>query len=263
MPCSVLWTGDEARELLKTTENIHVFGYGEDMVAQGLDVNQLPSIRVQTQGHRWAIMMPLEAVTGCRKTLKKGERVTHRDVLEFMHSLQPATAAAYLSMFPEGIYRTLLLKRSLAYCHRVFAGLASSQCQMCLWLAHSVAARLCVDRNVEAAAEWVGDASEGVAASCGWAACYKRWQSLLRTTAQATSADPPPVDAQPVAQEQAMAQSEAATSAAAESGGDGAAATESGDGAARTLPAESKTEQKDPPPANVAKPAGSLSIKLA
>ena len=34
------------------------------------------------------------------------------------------------------------------------------------------------DRNLEAAADWVGDAAEGAAASKGLAASYKKWQAL-------------------------------------------------------------------------------------
>ena len=85
------------------------------MSAQGLDVSQLPTLRVQTQGHRLAVMMPLDSICSYLRSCKRGERVFYKDVVDFLTSLQPSTCASYLSMHAEGLYHALLAKDSVAY----------------------------------------------------------------------------------------------------------------------------------------------------
>ncbi|CAE7215561.1 unnamed protein product [Symbiodinium natans] len=170
--------GDGYDALQSMTDTVAVFGYGEEMTACGLDVLQLPSLRVQVQGHRWVFMMPLEAVVSYVKTTKKGERVAYKDVQDFLNALQPSTVAAYLTMFPDGLCHALIHKDTIAYVPPAWVlaeKVVNMKCAFGLRVLWSPAMQL--DRNLEAAADWVGDAAEGAASSKGLAALYAQCQA--------------------------------------------------------------------------------------
>ena len=73
------------------------FAYGEEMMSFGLDTFQLPSLRVQTAGHRSAVMVALDKLCSYLKSAKKGENVSYAEVLEFLQSAQPTTIATACS----------------------------------------------------------------------------------------------------------------------------------------------------------------------
>ena len=95
---------------------VQTFGYGEEMTSYGFDNLQLPSLRIQTQGHRRVIMFPVEKLVQYVKACRRGERATYRDVLDFVQNMQPSSLASYFTMFPEdSICHALLSKGSLSY----------------------------------------------------------------------------------------------------------------------------------------------------
>ena len=96
-------------------QNIFAWGYGEDMINVSLDVAQLPSFRVQTLGHRWVLMFPLESVNTYLRSCRQGSRVSYKEILEFFQNLQPSQMAAYLSVCPDGVMQSLLYKGTVAY----------------------------------------------------------------------------------------------------------------------------------------------------
>ena len=96
-------------------QNIYAWGYGEDMTNVSLDVGQLPSLRVQTVGHRWVLMFPLESVNTYLRSCRQGSRVSYKEILDFFHNLQPSQMAAYLSVCPDGVMQSLLYKGTVAY----------------------------------------------------------------------------------------------------------------------------------------------------
>ena len=115
VPAFGLRAGPEKEELSKAAQGLHGFGYGADMCSVGLDMLQTPSLRVVTQGHRWTLLLPLEAIAGFLKSMKKGEKATFHDVMAWLHALQPSNIAAFLSVYPDSIYHGLLWKDSIAY----------------------------------------------------------------------------------------------------------------------------------------------------
>ena len=95
---------------------VQTFGYGEEMTSYGFDNLQLPSLRIQTQGHRHVIMFPVEKLVQYVKACRRGERATYRDVLDFVQNMQPSSLASYFTMSPEdSICHALLSKGSLSY----------------------------------------------------------------------------------------------------------------------------------------------------
>ena len=90
------------------------WGYGEDMVSSGLDNLQLPSLRMQTNGHRHVDMLPVEKLSLYIQSCQKGQRPSYKDLLSFVSSVQPQTLASYLSMFPNEIQHGILSKHTLA-----------------------------------------------------------------------------------------------------------------------------------------------------
>ena len=105
----------DADTLFTAADSLAVFGYGEDMQQHGLETLQLPSLRWQVQGHRHVIMMPLEAVVSYLKSCRKGERVHHKDVVEFVSAAQPSSLASFLSFHPDALCHALLGQNSVAY----------------------------------------------------------------------------------------------------------------------------------------------------
>ena len=91
------------------------FAYGEEMMSFGLDTFQLPSLRVQTAGHRSAVIVALDKLCSYLKSAKKGENVSYAEVLEFLQSAQPTTIAAFLAAHPDAMCHCLLSKGSLAF----------------------------------------------------------------------------------------------------------------------------------------------------
>lgn len=100
---------------LQCFTGVQAFGYGEEMSSFGLDANQLPSLRIQTQGHRAVIMMALDKVSSYLKVCKKGEAVTYTDVMDFVQGAQPSTMASFLGMHSDGLCHALLPKNTIAY----------------------------------------------------------------------------------------------------------------------------------------------------
>ena len=47
-------------KFLQSFDGLQVWGYGEEMTSHSLDTYQLPSIRLQTQGHRYVVMLALD-----------------------------------------------------------------------------------------------------------------------------------------------------------------------------------------------------------
>ena len=80
-----------------------------------VDVAQLPSLRVQTQGHRWALMFPLASLSKYMKSCKQGGSCSYKEILEFLNTMQPSTMASFLGMCPEGVMISLLYKGTVAY----------------------------------------------------------------------------------------------------------------------------------------------------
>ncbi|CAE7256384.1 unnamed protein product, partial [Symbiodinium microadriaticum] len=91
------------------------FGYGEDMMSFGLDTFQLPSLRVQTVGHRVVVMVALDKLCSFLKAAKKGENVSYSEVLDFLQTAQPTTIAAFLAVHPDAMCHCLLSKNTLAF----------------------------------------------------------------------------------------------------------------------------------------------------
>ena len=94
---------------------LQAWAYGEDMVSSGLDNLQLPSVRMQTLGHRHVIMLPIEKLSLYLQSCQQGKRVSYKDVLNFASSMQPQTVASFLGMFPGSLHHALLAKNTLAY----------------------------------------------------------------------------------------------------------------------------------------------------
>ena len=111
-----LFAGDRT-PLREALMGVQIWGYGEEMTSYGFDNMQLPSIRIQTQGHRHSIMFPVEKVVQYIKSCRRGERVSYKDVMDFVQTVQPASLASYLSMFPDSdaLCHVLLTKGSLSY----------------------------------------------------------------------------------------------------------------------------------------------------
>ncbi|CAE7909469.1 unnamed protein product [Symbiodinium microadriaticum] len=179
----------DADTLFTAADSLAVFGYGEDMQQHGLETLQLPSLRWQVQGHRHVIMMPLEAVVSYLKSCRKGERVHHKDVVEFVSAAQPSSLASFLSFHPDALCHALLGQNSVAYLPPgwiLAEKVVNAKCVYgvrMLWIP-----KLASDRNLEAAADWVGDAAEGANASKGLAAVYRQWQQTVDREKKAAEA---------------------------------------------------------------------------
>ncbi|CAE7283964.1 unnamed protein product [Symbiodinium sp. CCMP2592] len=107
--------GSDAK-FLENFDAVQAFGYGEEMTSAGLDARQLPSLRIQTQGHRAIVMLPLDKVAAYLKVCKKGEAASHKDVMDFITTAQPSSVAAFLTMHPDCLFHALLPKNTVAYC---------------------------------------------------------------------------------------------------------------------------------------------------
>ncbi|CAE7220555.1 unnamed protein product [Symbiodinium necroappetens] len=179
----------DADTLFTAADSLAVFGYGEDMQQHGLETLQLPSLRWQVQGHRHVIMMPLEAVVSYLKSCRKGERVHHKDVVQFVSTAQPSSLASFLSFHPDALCHALLGQNSVAYLPPgwiLAEKVVNAKCVYgvrMLWIP-----KLASDRNLEAAADWVGDAAEGANASKGLAAVYRQWQQTVDREKKAAEA---------------------------------------------------------------------------
>ena len=75
----------------------------------------VPSLRMQTNGHRHVDMLPVEKLSLYIQSCQKGQRPSYKDLLSFVSSVQPQTLASYLSMFPNEIQHGILSKHTLAY----------------------------------------------------------------------------------------------------------------------------------------------------
>lgn len=111
----LICSGGKGTPLHDALLGLQSWGYGEDMVSSGLDNLQLPSLRMQTNGHRHVVMLPVEKLSLYIQSCQKGQRPSYKDLLSFVSSVQPQTLASYLSMFPNEIQHGILSKHTLAY----------------------------------------------------------------------------------------------------------------------------------------------------
>ncbi|CAE7775864.1 unnamed protein product [Symbiodinium sp. CCMP2592] len=107
---------DADSTMVTALQGVYSWAYGEEMLSTGsFEASQLPTIRIQTQGHRWLIFVSLDSLVSYIRSCRRGAPVAHADVIECMQSMQPHTMAAFLSMHPDAVQHGLVTKGSITF----------------------------------------------------------------------------------------------------------------------------------------------------